>query len=121
MTESKKTSNVAPNAEISESERMAKIRELLVGPVIADESARVDQSVERLHEIVNEQRDLISTLEARLQGLEEKEQNDMARLRVRLFGMMEALLADEDDVRARIQQNQTLASKVNDESRGDGA
>lgn len=120
MTEQKKPSEARPNAEISESERMAKIRELLVGPIIADESARVDQSVERLHEIVNEQRNLITTLEARLRDLEEKERNDMAQLRVRLFGMMEALLADEGDVRARIQQNQTLASEVNEGSQRHG-
>ena len=120
MTEENKASGAALNVDISESERMAKIRELLVGPVIADESARVDQSVDRLNEIVKEQRERITTLEADLRDLKDSQRNDMARLRVRLFGMMEALLADEDDVRARVEQNQALSSEINDRVGGKG-
>jgi len=108
MTDSKMMNDTSPNPELSESERMAKIRELLVGPVIADESARVDQSVDRLNELVNEQRETILILEGRIRELEESQRLGMERHRLRLFGMVEALLASEDDVRARLAKNETL-------------
>jgi len=120
MTGQKKASGVTPTVDISESERMAKIRELLVGPVIADESARVDQSVEHLNKLVREQREAISVLEARIRELEESQRVGMTRLRVRLLGMVEALLANEEDVRVRLAQNQTLLPELENNDASDG-
>ena len=108
MTKSNAESKTAQAADLSESERMAKIRELLVGPVIADESARVDQSVDRLHVLVNEQRETITTLEGRIRDLEESHRIGMERLRLRFQGMVEALMASEDDLRARVAESKTV-------------
>ena len=99
-------------AGISEAERMAKIRELLVGPVIADESARVDQSVAGLKELVEEQHQIINTLQSRIRDLEGSQRADRKRARLELLGIAEALLADEEDIRSRIMQNEIFRSKL---------
>ena len=118
MIDQEKT-NSAPGTGISEAQRMAKIRELLVGPVIADESARVDQSFGRLDELVRQQQQTITALQARIQELEERHHAGMKRLQVRLLGMVETLLADEDDLRSRLMQSETLQPKLeNDDGNG---
>lgn len=121
MTEQKETNENSPAASISEAERMAKIRELLMGPVIADESARVDESVGQLNHLLKEQQDLISALQARVRDLEESQRVGMRRLRLRLMGMVEALLASEDDVRLRLSKNEVLSPKLEDDDGSRGA
>lgn len=108
MIEKKNTDSAAPGSGISEAERMAKIRELLVGPVIADESARVDQSFGRLNEFIREQQETIAALQTRIQELEDRQRVGMSRLHVRLLGLVEALLADEEAVRSRLTQSEVL-------------
>ncbi|MEZ5933307.1 MAG: hypothetical protein R3F54_15420 [Alphaproteobacteria bacterium] len=114
MNDQSETSGTMATVSISESERMAKIRELLVGPVIADESARVDQSFDRLNQLLREQADTISALQAKLQQLEETRQTDMNRLRVRFLGLVEALLADEEELRSRLARNSSLAPRLDE-------
>lgn len=99
---------------------MAKIRELLLGPVIADESARVDESVDRLNELVREQQEAITALHAKIRELEDRQRAGMERFRVRLLGMVEAVLADEDDVRSRLKKNDALLFELNSEKENDG-
>ncbi len=115
MNDQKKTSQPVSDASISEAERMAKIRELLVGPVIADESARVDESVARLNKLVEEQHQAIIALQSRLGELEESQRADRKRVRLGLFGIAETLLADEEDVRSRVMQNETLRQRLKDD------
>ena len=91
---------------------MTKIRELLVGPVIADESARVDQSVARLKELIEEQHQTIVALEARLGELESDQRADIKRVRLGLLGIAETLLADEGDVRSRVMKNDALRQRL---------
>ncbi|MGI9488549.1 MAG: hypothetical protein ACR2RF_22250 [Geminicoccaceae bacterium] len=112
MNDQKKASQPTQGAGISEAERMAKIRELLVGPVIADESARVDQSVARLNELVEEQHQTIIALQSRLGELEDSQRVDMKRVRLGLLGIAETLLADEEDVRSRVMRNETLRQRL---------
>lgn len=112
MTKQDKTSDPAKAPGMSESERMAKVRELLVGPAIADESKRVEQSFDRLNDLVKEQQDLITTLTARIRELEDSQRNELKRVRVRLLGMVESLIANEDDVRSRLMQHDMLMSEL---------
>lgn len=117
LIDQKQASHPAPSAGISEAERMEKIRELLMGPVIADESARVDRSVSRLDELAKAQKESIIALQARVQELEERQRVGMKQMRMRMLGMVEALLADEEDVRARLLKNETLLSKLEGDKR----
>lgn len=121
MIDQKKTSSPAPSAGISEAERMAKIRELLMGPVIADESARVDQSVGRLNDLAKTQQDAINALQARIQELEDRQRVGMKRVQMRLLGMVEALLADEEDVRARLSKNEIFLSRLKSDRENSGS
>lgn len=114
MTDPKTTSDSASTAGLSESERMAKIRELLVGPALADETARVDQSFDRMNRLVQEQQELIATLRAQLNRLEDRQKSDMQRMQIRLLGMIEALMANEDDLRSRLAQDDLLTRKLDD-------
>ncbi|MGI9510841.1 MAG: hypothetical protein ACR2QJ_15985 [Geminicoccaceae bacterium] len=117
IIDQKHTSQSAPSAGISEAERMAKIRELLVGPVIADESARVDQSVARLDKLAKAQHETIIALQARIQEMEDRERINSKQVRMRLLGMVEALLADDDEVRSRLMKNETLLSRLESDGR----
>ena len=121
MNEPKKTSGAAAVSSISEAERMAQIRELLVGPAIADESERVDKSFDRLSDLAKEQAETISALQARIQALEERQHADMRNHQTRLLGMMEVLLASEDEVRSRLKQHEALWSRLEDGNKGGGA
>ncbi|NJO36261.1 MAG: hypothetical protein HC871_00030 [Rhizobiales bacterium] len=121
MNDKNETGGIMTTAGISESERMAKIRELLVGPVIADESARVDQSFDRLNQLLRDQRETISALQTRLQQLEENQQTDMQRLQVRLLGIVEALLADEEELRSRLAENGSLSARLDEIDGSDDA
>lgn len=112
MTNQTNASHPVPDADISEAERMARIRELLVGPVIADESARVDQSVAQLNELVEEQHQTIIALQSKFRELEDSHRADVKRLRLNLLGVVETLLADEEDVRSRVMQNATLRREL---------
>ena len=100
----------APASDISEAERMAKIRELLVSPVVADEAARTEQSISRLEETTSAQRETIASLQHRLDDLEQKQQADVEKLRTRLFGLVEVMLADDEELRARLMQSDVLRS-----------
>ena len=117
IIDQKQASHPVPSAGISEAERMEKIRDLLMGPVIADESARVDKSVSRLDELAKAQKDSIIALQARVEELEERQRVGMKQIRTRLLGMVEALLADEEDVRSRLSKNETLLSKFENDKR----
>lgn len=109
-----------PAVGISEAERMAKIRELLVGPVIADESARVDEAVSQINDLLREQQETISQLKVRIGELEERQSVNNKQLRLRLLGVVETLLASEGDVGKRLSENQMLAAKLEDGGRRDG-
>lgn len=102
MVEKPKTADTAAAPAISEAERMARIRELLVGPSIADQSARVDQSVGRLDQTLADQAQAIATLKGRLDDLQARQRAETERLDLRLLGVVEALLADEQGLRARL-------------------
>ncbi len=117
MNDQKKTNEPASGVGISEAERMSKIRELLVGPVIADESARVDESVAHLRELIEEQHQTIIALQSRLGELEDDQRADMKRVRFTLLGIAETLLAEEEDVRSRVMQNQALRQRLEDDDR----
>lgn len=112
MTDKEKVSDPTPGTGISEAERMAKIRELLVGPIIADESARVDESVARLNELVEKQHQTIIALQSRLGELEDSQRTDMKRVRLSLLGIAETLLASDEDIRSRVMQNETLRQRL---------
>lgn len=115
MTAQKETNANLPAAGISEAERMAKIRELLVGPVIADESARVDEAVRQLNDLVRDQQEAISKLQARIGELEDRQRADNKRLKLRLLGIVETLLASEDDVDTRVTGHHLLAGELVDD------
>lgn len=121
MTVQKETNKSAPVAGISEAERMEKIRELLVGPVIADESARVDEAVSRLNDLMRDQQESITKLQARIGELEGSQRAGMRQLQLRLLGMVEALLAKEEDVSARVKGNQLLSPELQDDDGSIGA
>ena len=121
MIDPERENGTASRAGISEAQRMAKIRELLVGPAIADESARVDQSFGRLDELVKDQQKAIAALQARIQELEESQRVDMKRFKMRLMSLAEALLADEEDVRARVMENETLLHKLESDGGNNGS
>lgn len=112
MTDHNTASDPGPDTGMSEAERMARIRELLVGPVIADESARVDQSFDQLKELVEEQHQTIIALQSRFRELEDTHRADVKRLRLSLLGMVETLLANEEDVRSRVMKNDTLRREL---------
>lgn len=114
MSDQRKTDDAAPASSFSEAERMAKIRELLVGPAIADQSERIGKSVEGLSESAREQQETIDALLARVQALEESQRAGMREQRMRLLGMMEALLADDEELRARLMRNEVLWSRLED-------
>lgn len=120
MIDDEKTSDAAQMAGFGEAERMAKIRELLVGPALADESARVDQSVSRLSELAKVQNETIAALQTRIQELEQTQRIGMDQLRLRLLGLVETLLADEEDLRARLAQNDMLMSRLDVASKSSG-
>lgn len=88
---------------LSEAERMSRIRDLLVGPVIADEQARRDESVTRIDQSLSDQSQSIETLTARLGELEKAHCLETERLNFRLLGLLEALLIDEKVLRARLE------------------
>lgn len=121
MTDQEEPIEDAPATGISEAERMEKIRDLLMGPVIANESARVDGAVSRLNELLKEQQELITALQARVGQLEDRQREGTRKLRLRLFGLAEALLADEEEVRARVHANASLAPKLEDDEGRRGA
>jgi hypothetical protein len=121
MTVQKETSKGSPAISISEAERMAKIRELLVGPVIADESARVDEAVSQLNDLVRVQQETISKLQIQLGELEDRQKANNKQLRLRLMGIVETLLASEDDVSARVMGNQILAAELKDDRGREGS
>lgn len=79
---------------ISEAERMARIRELLIGPVVADEAARTAQSISTLDEAAKSQSETIASLQERIETLEKQRRVDIDQLRIRLLSLVEALLAD---------------------------
>lgn len=87
---------------------MSRIRDLLVGPVIADEQARHDQSVGRLDQALADQSETIAALKARIGELEQAQCAEIERLDLRLLGMMEALLVDQQSLRARLAENEQL-------------
>ena len=105
MADNLKTRGNAAHQGLNEAERMARIRDLLVGPVIADESARVDQSLERIGSSLTDQGQALQQLTKRLERLEALQETEIRRLDLRLLGMAEALLADESSLRARIADN----------------
>jgi molecular chaperone GrpE (heat shock protein) len=139
MNEKAKNPEEALAPAMSEAERMSRIRDLLMGPVIADQSAKVEQSVERLNTAITDQATnqakLVAELTARLERLEaeqraavdklQSEQRQAAerletaqqasteRLQLRLLGLVDALLCDEADLRARINGNKLLAARLN--------
>lgn len=110
MAEQTETNKVETAEGISEAERMARIRELLVGPVIADESARVDQSVGRLDQTIADQAAALAQLQERLDRLESSQRETTERLDLRLLGMVEALLTDEQGLRARLAESEAVRS-----------
>ena len=115
MTDQQKTSEPAAAPGLSEAERMAKIRELLVGPAIADESERIDRSVDRLHDLVKEQQEALTALRTQVQELEDDQRRGIRQLRLRLLGIVESLIADEEDVRSRIMRHDILMSELENE------
>ncbi len=121
MTAQKEADKGLPAVGISEAERMAKIRELLVGPVIADESARVDEVVSQLNDLVREQQEAISKLRVRIGELEERQRLNNKQLRVRMLGLVETLLASEHDVSERLAGNQLLAAELETNEDKDGS
>jgi len=103
--------NVPDTAEgLSEAERMSRIRDLLVGPVIADETARRDESVSRLDRVLTEQSATISALQAQINELEAVRRAETERLDLRLLGILEALLTDEEGLRRRLAKSDQLKS-----------
>jgi uncharacterized coiled-coil protein SlyX len=119
MSAPKEASKDLPAVGISEAERMAKIRELLVGPVIADESARVDEAVSELNDLVRAQQEVISKLQVRIGELEELQRLNNKQLRLRMLGIVETLLADEADVSERLSGNQMLTAELEDDRKRD--
>lgn len=114
MTEQTKMDEGKRAEGISEAERMARIRELLVGPVIADESARVDQSVGRLDQTIADQAAALARLQEQLDRLESSQRETTERLHLRLLGMVEALLTDEQGLRARLVESEAVRSYLRD-------
>lgn len=111
MTQQEKTGEPTSAPGISEAERMAKIRELLVGPAIADESERIEKSVDRLNDLVKEQQEALAALRAQVEELESSQRTEIKQLRLRLLGIVETLIADEEDVHSRIKRHDMLHSE----------
>ena len=104
-------SNSAENPEMmSEAERMLRIRDLLVGP----ESAKRDESVNKLNSALADQGALIEALTARVRDLEQEQRAETARLDLRLLGIVESLLTDEQGLRSRVAKNDRLRSYLSD-------
>lgn len=110
MSETAKTTSSETAQNLSEAERMARIRDLLVGPVIADETARRDQSVGRLDQALADQSSVITTLKARIDDLEQRQRVETERLDLRLLAMVESLLVDEEGLRRRLAKSDPLKS-----------
>lgn len=110
MSEAAKTTSSETTHNLSEAERMARIRDLLVGPVIADETARRDQSVGRLDQALADQSSVITTLKARIDDLEQRQRAETERLDLRLLAMVESLLVDEEGLRRRLAKSDPLKS-----------
>lgn len=108
MAEPSKTNASEATQNLSEAERMLRIRDLLVGPVIADESARRDQSVSRIDQALVDQAALIAALTARVNDLEQVQRAETARLDLRLLGIVESLFTDEQGLRSRVAKNDHL-------------
>lgn len=114
MTESTTTTSSEASLNLSEAERMARIRDLLVGPVIADETAKHEETVGRLDQTLADQSALIMALNARVDELEQAQRVETERLDLRLLGMVEALLADEQGLRHRLSKSEPLQSYLAD-------
>ena len=108
---SKKTNAEAPET-LSEAERMSQIRDLLVGPVIADEQVRRDQSINRLDQTIADQAETIDALRVRINDLEQAHRLQTERLDLRLLGMVEALITDEQGLRNRLAKNDQLKAHL---------
>lgn len=116
MNDQSKADDTSPTVGISEAERMAKVRELLVGPAIADQSVVVNQLIDGLNVQVREQQETIAFLKSRIQELEDSQRIGIRRLQTRLLGAVEALLADDDDLLPRLSKNKFLSQKLDDDS-----
>ena len=110
MAETSKTNASDVSEHLSEAERMSRIRDLLVGPVIADETARRDESVSRLDRTIAEQSESIKALQTRISELEASQRAETERLDLRLLGIVESLLTDEQGIRNRIARSDQLRS-----------
>lgn len=110
MTDTSKTNASNTEDNISEAERMSRIRDLLVGPVIADETARRDQSVSRLDQALADHSQTLSALQARINELEAAQERETRRQDLRLLGIVESLLTDEQGLRNRLAKNDQLKS-----------
>lgn len=116
MTETTKTNASETTQNLSEAERMSRIRDLLVGPVIADETARRDQSVSRLDHAIAGQSESIAALKARIGDLERAHRAETERLNLRLLGLVETLLTDEQTLRSRLSKSDHLKFNLGDDA-----
>lgn len=112
MSDPSKKANSEATETLSEAERMARIRDLLVGPVIADEQVRRDQSIGRLDQSIADQSQTIAALTARISDLEQAHRLETERLDLRLLGMVEALITDEKGLRDRLAKSDQLKAYV---------
>lgn len=112
MAETPKTKTSEVTESLSEAERMARIRDLLVGPVIADETVKRDESFARLDRVLAEQASMLSALRARMDSLEQAHRAETEGLQLRLLGVVEALLADESTLQARLERSEGLRSRL---------
>lgn len=119
MTDQNNTGKEEPSLGISEAERMARVRELLVGPAIADQSVVINQAIDSLSERIREQQETIATLRSRIQELEDSHRINTSKLQTRLLGVAEALLANDEDLRPRLTNNEAFNGKLDDDGGGD--
>jgi hypothetical protein len=104
MVETSKPNNTETTQNLSEAERMLRIRDLLVGP----ESAKRDESVGQINQSLADQSALIAALTARVGDLEREQRAETARLDLRLLGIVESLLTDEPGLRMRLAKSDRL-------------
>ena len=97
---------------------MSRIRDLLDGPVIADETARRDESIGRLDRALADQSETIGTLLARIDDLEQAQRADAEKLNLRLLGMVEALLTDQENLRDRLAESDHLKAYLGEAAPG---
>jgi len=97
---------------------MARIRELLVGPVVADEAARTAQSINTLDEAAKSQGDTIASLKLRIEELEGEQRASAEQLKMRLLGLVEAIFSDDREIRERLMKNELLRSKIRKNENG---